>query len=79
MNPPPAKSDSEQAAVIEKWDQDRKGLLQVDPKSELKDPFILTAFCNLLTPMFKDYIDKQMDPTQRNDYALVRERVLLGA
>ena len=75
MNPPPAKHNSEQAAVIEKWDQDRNDLMQVDPKCELKDPFILTAFCNLLTPMFRDYINKQMDPTQRKDYALIRERV----
>ena len=79
MNPQPAKHDHEQAAVIEKWDQDRSDLMQADPKCELKEPFILTSFLQLLTPTFRDFINKQLDPTLRNDYTVVRSRIYAWA
>ena len=75
MNPERAKKDSEQAAAIEHWDQARADLLIVDSQCELKDPFILTAFMQLLTPTFQDYIDKHLEPALRNNYEEIRRRV----
>jgi len=75
MNPDRAKSDEELADRIEKWDDDRRELIKIDPQCELKDPFLLTAFKDLLTPKMADYIDNQMDSSVSEDYDEVRKRV----
>jgi len=75
MHPERARSGSELADAIEKWDQDQKNLAKVDPQCVLSGPFRLPAFKKLFPPEVLDHVDNQMDSHVSDDYNEVRKRV----
>jgi hypothetical protein len=79
MNPSAAKSDEDLANHIEKWDQDRRDLLLLDPSCELKEPFVLVAFKQLLTNKMRDYVDNMLDPSISENYEVIRSKVYAWA
>ena len=46
----------------------------IDPRCELRDPFRLAAYRNLLTPGVRMIVDNQLDYRLRRDYDEVRKR-----
>jgi len=75
MHPERARSGSELADAIEKWDQDQKNLAKVDPQCVLSGPFRLPAFKKLFPPEVLDHVENQMDSHVSDDYNEVRKRV----
>jgi hypothetical protein len=78
MNPTRAASDETLADRIESWDREQIESLKVDSSCELRAPFILNAFKQLLPEKVLKHIDEQMDQTVSNNYeklSLLRQKV----
>jgi hypothetical protein len=75
MNPARATSDETLADRIESWDQEQIELLKVDPTCELRPPFILTSFKNLLPEKVLKHVEEQMDSTLSENYTKLRSKV----
>ena len=75
MNPERAKTEEGLAAHIESWDRDREELVKVDPACELKMPFLLIAFKNLLPVKMIEHIENQLSNEVQENYEEIRKKV----